>query len=100
MEGKWGLEYPANNGLSAPWQLLGKKSRPLRIRWETDNGTGAEVTTVITPRVKEGRGVRVFAPEDASRLYISAIPTKNLTPGHTAVETLRRCPLPSQGFHQ
>lgn len=60
LEGEWALQYPANNGLSAPWQLLGKESRPLRISWETDNGTGVEVSTVITARVKESRGVRVL----------------------------------------
>lgn len=65
-EGERAFEYSSNNGLSAP----GKKSCPLRVSWETENRTGAEVTTVITPRMKERHGAGVLLGyEDTCPLY-------------------------------
>ena len=96
------FEYPSNNGLSAP----GKKSCPLRVSWETENRTGAEVTSVITPRMKERHGAGVLLGyEDTCPLYRLSRTSQpflrqNLPPCHSAGETLKRCPLPNQGFHQ
>lgn len=84
-EGERALECADNNEISAP----GKKSGPLRVLWEVENRTGAEVIHCNNPQSEDrrgpGGGVRARGQEDAKPFVqtlanLSAIRKKDLDP--------------------